>query len=232
MATWVQRAGGEPVHQPRQGRYYARCPAAETQQSGVPGSAWVPILRGLSGTILQPTSTPDLHGVPLPRGGFSRATGAPPREHGSMLRKLGLGRDKERSPRVPQDPGASATRLKRAALAYWTRKVPGSDTAPGPGRLAEASTVPLPVAEMQNTEASVAFAAVPGLTGPAGVPVSLIVRQAVLPKQPTCVAVWPGQKRPFGLVLLAGPVVSGERSTAITPTCEPSMQMPPPGVQG
>src|SRR5262249_51341487 len=85
---------------------------------------------------------------------------------------------------------------------------------------------------MQNTEASVPVAGVPGLTGPAGVPLSLIVRQAVLPKQPTCAAVWPGQKRPPGSVLLAVPVVSGERLTAITPTCAPSQQLPPPAVQG
>src|SRR5262249_14595086 len=85
---------------------------------------------------------------------------------------------------------------------------------------------------MQNTEASVADAGVPVLTGPAGVPLSLIVRQAVLPEQPTCPAIWRVQKRPPGSVLLAVPVVSGERLTAITPTCAPSQQLPPPAVQG
>src|SRR5262245_6227829 len=61
---------------------------------------------------------------------------------------------------------------------------PGSDTAPGPGRLAAPSTIPLPVFAMQNTDASVTLAGVPGVTGPAGDPVSVIARHAALPKQP------------------------------------------------
>jgi hypothetical protein len=65
-------------------------------------------------------------------------------------------------------------------------KVPGRETAPGPGRPAEASTSPLPVGAMQNTEASVALAGTPVMTVPAATPLSLIVRQAGLPKQPTC----------------------------------------------
>jgi len=88
------------------------------------------------------------------------------------------------------------------------------------------------VAGLQNTEASVAFAGTFVRTVPAGAPVSVIVRQAVLPKQPACVAVWPGQKRPPGSVSLAVAVVSGERVTEIGPTNEPSQQLPPPGVQG
>jgi len=51
-----------------QRRSYACCPSGGTQQSGVPGSAWVPIDDGLSGTSLQPTSTPALHGVPATTG--------------------------------------------------------------------------------------------------------------------------------------------------------------------
>ena len=73
------------------------------------------------------------------------------------------------------------------------------------------------------------------MIAPAGEPFSVIVRQAVLPKHPNMcpfALVWPGQKLPVASVLLAVPVVSGERLTLITPTCEPSMQWPPPGVQG
>src|SRR5215831_5800142 len=108
--------------------------------------------------------------------------------------------------------------------------MPGSAMAPGPGRLAEASTRPLPVAGTQNTEASVAFAGVFVRSGPPGEPVSLIVRQAALPKQPA--PVWPVQKMPLALVLLGAPVSSGLRVTEIAPTCEPSQQLPPPAVQG
>jgi len=108
--------------------------------------------------------------------------------------------------------------------------VPTSDTAPGPGRSAEASTRPLPVAAMQNVDASVAPAGVPTLTAPAAAPFSVIVRQAALPKQPAWV--WLGQKSPPAFVDVAVPVVSGDRFTLITPTCEPSMHWPPPGVHG
>jgi hypothetical protein len=86
---------------------------------------------------------------------------------------------------------------------------------------------------MQNVEASVAFFWTFVRTCPAGEPASLIVRQVVLPKQPWWGPVpWPGQNRPVELVVLAGPVVSGERLIAIAPTCAPSQQAPPPGVQG
>jgi hypothetical protein len=65
--------------------------------------------------------------------------------------------------------------------------VPGSATAPGPGRLAVPSTSPLLVDAMQNTEASVTGLETFVNSVPAVAPVSLIVRQAVLPKQPA----WP-----------------------------------------
>src|SRR5262245_20617181 len=108
--------------------------------------------------------------------------------------------------------------------------MPGSETAPGPGRSAEASTRPLPVAGMQNTEASVAFDVTFVRSVPPDEPVSLIVRQAALPKQPACA--WLVQKTPLALVALAPVVPSGERVTEIAPTCEPSQQFPPPAVQG
>jgi hypothetical protein len=66
----VQDVHGRPrflrraVRRSPRGRSYACCPAGGTQQSGVPGSAWVPIDDGLSGTSLQPTSTPSLHARP------------------------------------------------------------------------------------------------------------------------------------------------------------------------
>jgi len=88
----------------------------------------------------------------------------------------------------------------------------------------------LPVAAMQNVEASVAAFGTPGVTAPAAAPFSVIVRQAALPKQPACV--WLGQKRPPAFVDVAVPVVNGDRFTAMAPTWEPSMQAPPPGVQG
>src|SRR5262249_3899998 len=59
-------------------RSYACCPTGGTQQSGVPGSAWVPIGTGFSGTILPPTSTPSLHPAPVPCGGLPCAAGDPP----------------------------------------------------------------------------------------------------------------------------------------------------------
>jgi hypothetical protein len=91
----------------------------------------------------------------------------------------------------------------------------------------------MPVAGTQNTEASLAFAGTFVKTIPAGEPFSLIVRQAVLPKQPAWVPPsWPVQNRPVELVALAGPVVSGETLMGITPKCEPSQQLPPPIKQG
>src|SRR5262249_13457667 len=88
---------------------------------------------------------------------------------------------------------------------------------------------------MQNTAASVAVAGVPAVMAPDATPFSVMVRHAELPKQPKAgpfTLLWPGQKFPVAFVLLAVPVVSGERLTRITPTCEPSMHAPPPGVQG
>jgi len=91
----------------------------------------------------------------------------------------------------------------------------------------------LVVAGMQNVAASVEFAGTFVKTCPAGEPVSLIWRQVVLPKQPWWVpASWPVQNRPTELVVLAGPVVSGESVTPSAPTCPPSQQAPPPAVQG
>src|SRR5262245_47621903 len=78
---------------------------------------------------------------------------------------------------------------------------------------------------MQNTAASVASAGTFVRSVPPGVPFSVIVRQAVLPKQPTWVPVlWPVQNRPVPTLVLAGPVVSGESVTPSGPTCEPSQQ--------
>src|SRR5262245_16568145 len=78
---------------------------------------------------------------------------------------------------------------------------------------------------MHNTAASVASAGTFVRSVPPGVPFSVIVRQAVLPKQPTWVPVlWPVQNRPVPMLVLAGPVVSGESVTPSGPTCEPSQQ--------
>src|SRR5262245_3559887 len=66
-----------------------------------------------------------------------------------------------------------------------SRNWPGSDTAPGPGRLAEVSIRKLPVAAMQKVEASVTFVGTSAITGPAGTPFSVILRQSFVPKQPT-----------------------------------------------
>jgi hypothetical protein len=87
---------------------------------------------------------------------------------------------------------------------------------------------------MQNTDASVALAGVPVLMAPDAAPFSVIVRHAVLPKQPNAcplVLLWPGQKFPVELLLLAVPVVSGERLMGITPARAPSQQLSP-AVQG
>src|SRR5262245_11947814 len=112
--------------------------------------------------------------------------------------------------------------------------VPGRDTAPGPGRLAEEFTTPLAVAAMQKTDARVASAGTPGVIGPAGAPFSVIFRHVDLPKQPgeTCAA--PQNLPAASLGTVEEPVVSGERFTAIGPTCEEpgSTQRPPPGVHG
>src|SRR5262249_51017888 len=102
--------------------------------------------------------------------------------------------------------------------------------APGRGGSAEASTSPLPVAAMQNTEASVALAGVPVGTAPAATPFSVMVRQAGLPKQPACG--WLGQNRPVAFVALAALGVRGGRLMGSAPAREPSTQAPPAGVQG
>jgi hypothetical protein len=65
-----------------------------------------------------------------------------------------------------------------------TAKVPGSEMAPGPGREAEPSTAPLPVAGMQKVEARVMLFGAPGASAPAGVPFSVLARRWGLPKQP------------------------------------------------
>ena len=88
----------------------------------------------------------------------------------------------------------------------------------------------MPVAGMQNTEASVALAGTFVTSVPPDEPVSLIVRQAELPKQPAWT--WLVQKMPLALVALAPVVPSGERSMGITLRCKPSQQLPPPVVQG
>src|SRR5262249_34706034 len=125
----------------------------------------------------------------------------------------------ERSPRVPQDPGASATRLKRAALALraergavaglvFARQPHGSPPAPAARRSAAPFPPELRVGGMQNPARGVGFPGTFVSTWPAAEPFSLIWRQVVLPKQPTWVpASWPVQNRPTELVVLAGPVV-------------------------
>ena len=67
----------------------------------------------------------------------------------------------------------------------WTRKVPGNEVAPGPGRLAAKLISTLLVDGMQKTAASVVAAGVPLVSGPAGEPFSVKLRQAALPKHPT-----------------------------------------------
>src|SRR5262249_60369669 len=69
----------------------------------------------------------------------------------------------------------------------------------------------------------------------AGGPAPRMLRQLVAPKQPNrspLGLVGPGQKFPVALFLVEVPVWSGERLMPITPTCEPSQQLPPPAVQG
>src|SRR2546425_11782915 len=89
--------------------------------------------------------------------------------------------------------------------------MPGRLVAPGPGRSARRLNVPLLVAGMQKTVASMAACGMPSVRLPAGEPVSFMHRVAGLPKAPACV--WLGQKFPLALVRLALPVVRGFRST-------------------
>src|SRR5262249_3527193 len=95
------------------------------------------------------------------------------------------GAQKSEAPGARRTRGLRLTRLKRAAPARWWRlKRPDSAVAPGPGRSADASTSPLPVPGIQNTDASLPLAGVPMVTAPAGAPDSLMLRQLVAPKQP------------------------------------------------
>jgi hypothetical protein len=101
-----------------------------------------------------------------------------------------------------------------------TRKVPGRAVAPGPGSLAVEFTSPSVVAGMQNTAASVVFAGVPNVMGPAGEPFSMMVRQVPLPvplKQPIAFEAWPVQKKPVAELTVTVSVVSGEKLIARTP---------------
>ena len=79
--------------------------------------------------------------------------------------------------------------------------------------------VPLLVAGMQKTVASVAACGAPSVRLPAGAPVSMMHRVAVLPKAPACV--WPVQKNPVALVALTLLVVRGFRPTGSAPTKSP-----------
>jgi len=103
---------------------------------------------------------------------------------GAMREKLrGLVRVKPRWDRAAaaagREPGG------RCVLgALVDENVLGSETAHGPARSAAASTIPLPVAAMQNTEASVPLAGTPGLTAPAAAPFSVMLTQSVWAKQP------------------------------------------------
>ena len=55
----------------------------------------------------------------------------------------------------------------------FTTNWPGSETAPGPGRSADASTSPLPVAATQNADTRVAVAGTSWVMGPASTPCSV-----------------------------------------------------------
>ena len=79
--------------------------------------------------------------------------------------------------------------------------------------------VPLLVAGMQKTVASVAACGAPSVRFPAGAPVSVMHRVTGLPKAPACV--WPVQKNPVALVTLTLLVVRGFRPTGSAPTKSP-----------
>jgi len=104
--------------------------------------------------------------------------------------------------------------------------MPGRLVAPGPGRSATRLTVPLVVAGMQKTVASVAACGMPSVRSPAGDPVSVMHCVVAWPKAPACD--WPGQNIPVALVMLALPVVRGFRSTLSAPLKSP---MPSSGGQ-
>ena len=98
-----------------------------------------------------------------------------------------------------------------------TVKVPGRETAPGPGRLADPSTAPLPVPGMQKVDPRVTGFGTPVVIRPAGTPFSLIVRHALLPKQPAALTPWPGQNWPVAFVEVRVLVSAGERLTEMVP---------------
>src|SRR6266446_2281625 len=62
-----------------------------------------------------------------------------------------------------------------ARTVYWSWAIPGSETAPGPGRSPVASTVGLKVGGMQKMLTSVEGCPAPSLMSPATEPVSVIV---------------------------------------------------------
>src|SRR5262245_61569126 len=84
-------------------------------------------------------------------------------------------------------------------------------TAPGPPRSAVALTVPLPVAGMQNTAASVPRCAARSRRSPAGRPDSTIRLAAGFPNAPA--DRWLGQKRPAASLMVAVLVLSGDSAT-------------------
>src|SRR5438094_384459 len=104
--------------------------------------------------------------------------------------------------------------------------MPGRLVAPGPGRSARRLNVPLLVAGMQKTVASLAACGMPSVRSPAGMPVSVMHLVPPWPKAPGFV--WLGQKLPVALVTLTLPVVRGFRSTLNAPAKNP---MPSSGGQ-
>jgi len=86
--------------------------------------------------------------------------------------------------------------------------------------------VPLLVAGMQKTVASLAACGMPSVRSPAGMPVSVMHLVPPWPKAPGFV--WLGQKLPVALVTLTLPVVRGFRSTLKAPAKNP---MPSSGGQ-
>ena len=94
--------------------------------------------------------------------------------------------------------------------------------------------MPLLVAGMQKTVASLAACGMPSVRSPASMPVSVMHRVSVWPKAPAYT--WPGQKQPptpelpgqrVALVTLTLPVVRGFRSTLSAP-----LNSPPPSWGG
>jgi hypothetical protein len=107
--------------------------------------------------------------------------------------------------------------------------VPRRAAALGPGRLNSPSIMGVPVALVQEYEASVTLAGMPDVMGPAGEPTSSIVRPLEIPKHPG--GDWPIQNTPSAVGAVE-PMVFSVRVMPIVPTREPSMHAPPPGVQG